>query len=217
MEINSINILLVDDHKMFVDGIKMLLENQSGIKVVAEASNGIEALKILETCEINFVVTDISMPEMNGIELTKKIKQLHPSIKVLVLSMNNDRAIVGEIMMSEAEGYILKNTGREELVNAINKISNGGTFYSNEIVKIMMDKVKKEKQQDQELKLLSEREIEIVKLIVEENSSEEIAQKLFISKRTVDTHRTNIMDKIKVQSVVGLIKFAYRNNLVSQG
>lgn len=214
MEILKENLLIVDDHQMFIDGVKSLLRNQSEFNIVAEALNGKLALEIIEKQKIDIVITDISMPVMTGIELTKIIKTRYPEIKVIVVSMHNDRAVVSEIMMAEAEGYILKNTGKKELFEALNKVANNGTYYSNEVLSIMMEKIKTEKKTKEEIKPLTEREIEILKLIVEEYSSEQIAEKLFISKRTVDTHRTNILVKTNSKTIVGLIKFAVRNQFI---
>jgi DNA-binding NarL/FixJ family response regulator len=155
------------------------------------------------------------MPEMNGIELTKKVKENFPQVKVLVVTMYNDREIVSEVLMAEADGYVLKNASKNEFLKAINKLADHGTYYSNEILSIMLEKVKKEKKQGNELKNLSEREVEILKLIMQEYSSEQIAEKLFISKNTVDTHRKNILEKTQIKTLVGLCKFAFRNNLVA--
>ena len=215
MEKTSYKILLVDDHQMFIDGMKSILHKQSTFQVVAEALDGDEALKILENQEIDIVISDISMPKMSGIELTKIVKQKYPEIKVIIVSMHNDRAVVSEILMAEAEGYILKNTGKKELLDALMKVADNGTFYSNDVLKVMMQTVKIERRQIEEIKQLTEREIEILKLIVEEFSSDQIAEKLFISKRTVDTHRTNILNKTNSKTLVGLIKYAVKNGIVS--
>lgn len=159
------------------------------------------------------LITDISMPGVSGIELTRWVKQNYPEIKVLVLTMYNDREIVNEILMSEAEGYILKNTGKQELINAINRINDNSTYYSTEVLNIMMTRLKKQKSIEENIAILTPREIEILRLIMEEFSSEEIADKLFISKHTVDTHRKNIIQKTNTRTIVGLLKFAIENNL----
>ena len=199
---------------MFIDGVKSLLRNQNIFSVVAEALDGKLALEALENQEIDIVISDINMPNMSGIELTKIIKSKYPEIKVIIVSMHNDRDTITEIMMAEAEGYILKNTGKKELFDALNSVSNYGTYYSNEVLSIMMEIVKKEKKSEKAVKNLTEREFEILNLIVQEFSSEEIAEKLFISKRTVDTHRINILNKTNSKTIVGLIKYAIANNLV---
>jgi DNA-binding NarL/FixJ family response regulator len=213
-ETKMINILIADDHQMFIDGLKALLRREKNIHIAGEVSNGLDALEFIKKQQPDLLITDISMPGMSGVELTRQVKQHYPEVKVLVLSMYNDREIVGEILMSEAEGYILKNTGRQELINAIQRIADNSTYYSNEVLNIMMTRLKRQKAIEKNTAQLTTREIEIVKLIMEEYSSEEIAGKLFISKRTVDTHRKNIIQKTSTRTLVGLIKFAIENNLV---
>ena len=132
-ELKFIDILIVDDHQMFIDGVKLLLKKNQRINQIFEAQNGKTALKILKEQHINFVITDVNMPEMTGLELTRIIKTNYPKIKIIILSMYNDNGILKEIINSKAEGYILKNTVKAELFNAINKIANGGTYYNNEV------------------------------------------------------------------------------------
>lgn len=213
-ENKAVSILIADDHQMFIDGLKALLRREKNIVIAGEVSNGLDALEFIKKQQPDLLITDISMPGMSGVELTRQVKLHYPEIKVLVLSMYNDREIVSEILMSEAEGYILKNTGRQELMNAIHRIADNSTYYSNEVLNIMMTRLKKQKIIEKNTAQLTAREIEIVKLIMEEFSSEEIADKLFISKRTVDTHRKNIIQKTNARTLVGLIKFAIENNLV---
>ena len=208
-------ILLVDDHQMVMDGIKAMLRKQKKFKIIGEVFNGKQAIEFIDNNERpDFVLTDISMPEMNGIELTKYLKENHPEIHVLVLSMYNEPETTNEIVLAEAEGYILKNTGQKELLEALDRIAGGGTFYSNEVVQTMMKNYSQEKKQEVNVKILSEREIEILKLICDEKTTNEIAEELFISPRTVDTHRKNIAKKTGVKTIVGLIKFALVNQIV---
>ena len=213
-KINKIKILIADDHQMFIDGLKALLQSEKNIEVVAQALRGDDAYQLICKQPPDLLLTDISMPGMTGIELTRKVKEKFPEVKVLVISMYNDREIVSEILLAEADGYILKNTSKQELLSAIYKLADHGAYYSNEILSIMLEKVKKEKKQEDETKLLTPREIEILKLIMQEYSSEQIAEKIFISKNTVDTHRKNILEKTQVKTLVGLCKFAFRNNLI---
>ncbi|MGE0076470.1 MAG: response regulator [Bacteroidales bacterium] len=210
-----VRLFLVDDHQMFIDGIKALLRNEKQFTISGEALSGKTALEQIPNIGVDIIITDISMPEINGIELTKEIKERFPHIKILVLTMYNDQDIAHEIMMSEAEGFILKNTGKKELVAALTSIANDGTFYSREVLTNLMVKVKKDKKTEEETHDLTERELEILQLICEELSSEQIAEKLFISKRTVDTHRQHIYEKTKCKTIISLIKFALRNNLVN--
>jgi len=212
----TIKILIVDDHQMFIDGVKALLRKEKKFEIIGEALNGEDALLFLEGNNIDILITDISMPGMSGVELTKKIKKTKPEIKVLVLTMFNDRQVISEIIMAEAEGYILKNTGKQELIFALEKIADNGTYFSNEIVNIMLESANDSNlKTDVSIDVLTERELEILKLICLELTSEQIAEKLFISKRTVDTHRKNIIDKTEIHTLVGLIKFALRNKLAT--
>ncbi|CAG0976720.1 MAG: response regulator transcription factor [Bacteroidetes bacterium] len=211
-----IKILLVDDHQMFIDGVKALLRKEKKFEIVGEALNGEQALSFITNHDIDILITDISMPGISGVELTKKVKKNNPEIKILVLTMFNDRQVISEIIMAEAEGYILKNTGKQELIHALEKIADNGTFFSNEVVNIMVENSAiQHAEADIRVDVLTERELEILKLICLELTSEQIAEKLFISKRTVDTHRKNIIDKTGIHTLVGLIKFALRNKLAS--
>jgi DNA-binding NarL/FixJ family response regulator len=214
-ENKNIRILIADDHQMFIDGLKALLKREKNFQIIGEVSSGGQAIEFIGKTQPDLLITDISMPGMSGVELTRWVKQNYPDIKVLVLTMYNDREIVNEILMSEAEGYILKNTGKQELISAINRINDNSTYYSTEVLNIMMTRLKKQKTIEKNTALLTPREIEIVKLIMEELSSEEIADKLFISKRTVDTHRKNIIAKTNTRTIVGLLKFAIENNLTA--
>ncbi len=207
-----IRILVVDDHQMFIDGIILLLKKIKNIQIVAQAHDGHEALERLANIEIDMVITDISMPGMNGVELTRRIKQKYPEVKVLVLTMYNDTETVFEIMNTEAEGYILKNTGKSELLNAINHIAGNGTFYSHEIMRILSEKSNSKGTVLSSIDLTT-RELEVLKLICEEHTSAEIADKLFISIHTVDTHRKHICQKIGTSTILGMVRFAVEHKL----
>ncbi|AEA44698.1 response regulator [Fluviicola taffensis] len=211
----KIKLLIVDDHQMIIDGIKSLLRKEKQFEFIAEANSGEEALELLQNHRPDILITDISMPGMSGNELIKALKSADPEMKILVVSMHNDPEIIADIVMLEAEGYILKNTGRKELTAALEKIADGSTFYSEEVLLSLMKRQKKEFRKDLEVAQLSNREIEIIRLIALEYSNEKIAEELFISKRTVETHRKNINQKTNIKTVVGLIKFAIRNELVS--
>lgn len=209
-----IKVVIVDDHQMFIDGITSLLRREKHIQFVKEANNADEAFDYIKRHDVDILITDISMGDISGVELTKMVKAEFPEVKVLVLSMHNDREIIGEILLAEAEGYILKNTGKGELLEAINNIINGDTFYSKEVLRIMMQKVKKQSEIEASTRDITDREREIINLIAQELTTAEIADKLFISPRTVDTHRKNIMSKVNAKTVVGVIKFAFKNGLI---
>jgi DNA-binding NarL/FixJ family response regulator len=212
----QINLLIVDDHQMFIDGLKSLLRKEKNVCIIDEAQNGLDALGILKTQHIDIAIVDISMPQMSGTELIRIIKRDFPQVKTLVLTMYNDKSIIKEILNAEAEGYVLKNTGKQELLDAIYKIADNGTYYSSEVVSILMQNLNKEEVVKEKPAItLTDRELEIVRLIGQEYSSAQIAETLFISQFTVDTHRKNILKKTNTKTLVGLIKFAIENDLMA--
>ena len=209
-------LLIVDDHQMLLDGIRALLQDVPNFQIVAEAHNGNQALEELKKTPVDIVVTDISMPDMNGIELTQKIKSEYPEIKVLTLSMFSEKQTIREMVDAGVSGYILKNTGKEELVGALTKIAAGGIYFGDEVTNEMM-RMMSDNDREHEKKIavtLTFREKEILKLIAKEYSNVQIAAELFISERTVETHRKNIFRKTNTKSIVGLIKYAYEYNLI---
>lgn len=212
---NKINILLADDHQMMIDGIKDMLSKNAEYNIVAEANNGQAAYELIvaNPDKYNVLLTDISMPLLTGTELCKMVKSEFPHIQVLILSMYNNATAVKEAVFAEADGYILKNAGRTELLKALHRITDGGTYFSEDIVPIIYNQYHKQKIQDEQLSQLSAREKEILGLIVKEFTSEEIAEKLFISKKTVDNHRQHILEKTNCKSTVGLVKFAIKLGL----
>jgi DNA-binding NarL/FixJ family response regulator len=211
----AIRILLVDDHQIVLDGIKSMLANHPDFVIKATALSGEEAWTMVSAAKgaFDLVITDISMPGMSGTELCRKIKALDCSINVLILSMHNQVEYVKEALACEADGYILKNSGRAELVHALETLMARGSFFSHEIVPLLYKEVKAAKQAETTAKL-TQRESEVLQLILKEHTSKEIAEKLFISKQTVDSHRMSIMDKTGSKSVVGLIKYAIKSNLI---
>ncbi len=217
---SKINILIADDHKIVRDGIISLLSDEKEFNIVAEAENGIKVLNILEQEKIDIIIMDISMPEMNGIECTKKIKEIYPEIRILILSMYNEEQYVNEVIKSGASGYILKNSGKEELINALKTIISKKPYYSPEVtqtyIKSLVKPDNKKSDINNVINDLTSREIEILELIVNEFSNQEIAEKLFISVRTVDAHRRNMLNKIGVKNTAGLVKFAISNKLFKE-
>lgn len=212
---DQVNIIIADDHQMIIDGLKSMIGNNAGYTVAAESNNGRHAFDTIQNNHEHFqlLLTDISMPEMNGIDLCREVKKMFPHIKVLVLSMYENAAIIKECIAAEADGFILKNAGRNDLFDALHRISQNGTYFSNELVPIVFGQFEKEKENRENLKILTTREQEVLKLIVQEYTSEEIAQKLFISKKTVDHHRANIIEKTGCKTTIGIVKFALANNL----
>ena len=211
-----IKILIADDHQMFIDGIKALLKNEKEIKVVGEALNGEEVLATLEKEKADIILLDINMPQMDGIEATRIIRKKFPEVKIIILTMHNKYEFIAGLAHEGASGYILKNTGKAELLNAIKTVQEGKTFFGKEVTETIMHNLyKKPAEQKIEAVQLTEREKEVLKLIAQEFSTKEIADKLFISENTVETHRKNIMAKLNAKNVAGLVKFALQVGLIN--
>jgi len=207
---SKIKVLLVDDHQIIIDGMKSLLQNSDEIKVTGEANNGREALRIMEILEPDVVLMDIDMPVLNGIDTLKEISKRFPQVKVIILSMHNEAGMIKSLMNIGAQGYLLKSCTQDELINAIRKVAAGQSYFSTEVTLSLLNP----DQSNQPTELLTERETEIIKLIAEGFSNKEIGTKLFISHRTVDTHRTNLMKKLDVSNIAGLISYAIKNGIV---
>ncbi len=211
-----IRVLVADDHKVFRDGIQALLEKIKDIKVVGEAADGNEAIEKLSKGGINVVLMDIDMGATNGIDTTIKIRDLFPDVKILVLSMHGEHSYIIRMLDAGATGYMLKNAGKDEMVTAIRSVAKGDSYFSREVSSILVEHLHKPtsvKKRKDNLPL-TDREIEVLKLIAHENSNPEIAEKLFISIRTVDTHRRNLLEKLGAKNTAGLVKYAIRNGLV---
>ena len=203
---------IVDDHQIVIDGLKALLHGHEQFEVLIESTQPLQISQLLQKQNIDILLTDVMMPGMNGAELAKKVHQQFPAIKILALSMSGQGDLVNQ-MINEAHisGYVLKNIGKKELVVALEKISAGGIYFSEEVLK-EMTRASEMKRTNEEVNLTA-REIEIIRLIEKELSNKLIAEKLFLSERTVETHRKNIFRKTNTSSVIGLIKYAYEHKL----
>lgn len=215
---NKFKLLLVDDHHLMLDGLIALLADESCIESIKGVTSGQAAIEILENERIDVLMVDINMPEMSGLELTKIVRARFPDTKILALSMYNDNVMIAKMIEAGAMGYVLKSTDITELSEAICTIAEGKKFLSREVQDIIMQGIYNSDSiistlQPNVIKLTS-RESEVLSLIVREFSNEQIAEKLFISERTVETHRKNIFMKTKQKTIVGLIKFAIENELV---
>jgi len=212
----NINILLVDDHDIVRDGIRSLLEDQIGFNIVAEAENGRQALERCEDHKIDLALMDINMPELDGIKATELINEQHPEIKVLALTMMDENQHIRQMIEAGASGYILKNSDKDELLDAITAILEGRHYFSDDTARrVMMDLVKSDDQsQHSDPADLTDREKEVLELIVKEHTNQEIADKLYISIRTVDSHRRNLLQKTGAKNTAGLVTYAIRHNLV---
>jgi DNA-binding NarL/FixJ family response regulator len=203
-------VFLVDDHAIMLDGLVALLKTDEEMEIVGTAGTVADAMDFLKMNHVDVLVTDYNLPDDDGLSLVRKVKRLWPEIKILVLSMHSESHLVKEILKEGIDGYVLKKDSKDDLIDALYSVKKGNLFVSNEINNMLVRNL----HQPDEQKLLTEREREILKLISKEYTNRMIAEALFISERTVETHRKNIFRKTKTSSLVGLIKFAYANNLI---
>lgn len=211
---NPVNLLIADDHTMFLQGITALLEQEPNITVIDKAINGIEALEIVKKGVVNFVILDISMPEMDGIELSKILKKQYPNVKILIVSTHSNVMVVSRLIRIGVNGYLLKNAEKEELLKAINTIASGENYFAEELEEKHLSNSSRIEKQVSNLTELSSREKEILVLIAHEYNTAEIAEKTFISLNTVNTHRRNLLSKLNAKNTAGLVKYAVENGLV---
>jgi len=206
----KVRVYLVDDHTILLDGVRSLLHSTEEYEVVGSAANAEDALKYLQNNPVDVLISDYSLPGMDGLGLVRVLQRIKPELKIIIMSMHDEAHLVKEILKEGIKGYLLKKDSQKELLSALEQVRNGRVYLSNEINSLLIENL----QNPDEGKLLTEREREILKLIAKEYTNRDIAEELFISERTVETHRKNIFRKTKTNSLVGLIKFAYANNLI---
>jgi len=213
---DKIKIVVADDHHILLDGLKALLQKQKDIEVCGLFDNGRKLFEALSSLNPNVALVDINMPEMDGLELTRKVKESYPEIAVLVLSMYDDASHIMDLIDAGASGYLLKNITDKELLEAIKTVAQGKLYFSPEvserITAVAIQQQRRGEQNDEPK--LTDRELEILKLIAQEYSNAQIAQALFISERTVETHRKNMLRKTNNKTMVGLLKYAIEKQLI---
>ncbi len=213
--VKKIKLALVDDHQIVIDGLKSLLQGHEEFEFAFATTHPTEVLALLEMHEVDILLTDVMMPELSGLELASQIKLKFPKVRILALSMNGEGDLVSDMIdRADIAGYIVKNTGKAELIEALSTIAEGKQYFSEEV----LEALEKEHQlkKDNEDVHLTNREIEIIELIEKEFNNKQIAEALFISERTVETHRKNIFRKSGTNSVIGLIKYAYQHKLINR-
>ena len=209
----KIRIIIADDHQLFRNGLKILLNAFPEFEVTGEASNGEEFLKILRNTDAEIALMDINMPEMDGIEATRKGLKLNPDIKIIALSMYGEEEYYYKMVDAGAKGFVLKDSDISEVKEAILTVSRGGSYFSQELLYHVIQKIKHRENESKSANL-SKREKEILLKICEGLSNQEIAETLFISKRTVDKHRANLLGKTNSKNTASLILFAIKNKLI---
>ncbi len=211
------NLIIVDDHKMFLDGLLSILYLEKEYNVILTAKNGKQIAKYIEINKnekIDLVITDISMPELDGISLNKIIKKNYKNIKTLIVSMHNDPEMIENLIKNDVDGYVPKNAEKQELLKAIKTILNGEKYFSKQIKDIHLN-TKLAKKREEEIKL-TQREIDVITLIAKEYTTQEIADKLFLSKHTIESYRKNLITKLNVRNLAGLTKYALKMKYIKQ-
>ncbi len=214
----TIRILLADDHNIMRDGLRLLLERQADFEIVGEASDGRQAIALAQELQPDIAIMDIAMPDLNGIEATRRIMESRPRTGVIILSMHYDESYVIRSLKAGARGYLLKDSVRADLIAAIRAVMQAKTYFSPKISQILQEDYMQEleqKEQDDSYDLLTDREREVLQLIAEGLANKEIANKLNLSVYTVDTHRSHILRKLNLHSVPEVILYAVRKNIIA--
>lgn len=213
---DKIKLFLVEDHKIVRDGLRALLFGEKRIQIIGEAANGAAFFNALPNLSPNIVILDIGLPDISGLEIAKRLYKEYQDIKIVILTASFNEENLVEALKYDVAGFLTKDTSKDEFLEAIFSIIKEGQFFSNEVSKIILKKFTKNlnplnKNED---KLLTKRETQIIELIADGNSYKEIADKLFISIRTVETHRNNIIEKLKLRNNIEIVKYAIKNNLI---
>lgn len=213
MKNGKITLALVDDHQIVIDGLTSLLKGHDKFKFAFATTNSGEVIERIAQTPVDVLLTDVMMPKLPGNQLAKQVKEKYPEVKILALSMSGQGDLVNEMIEdADISGYVLKNIGKQELIAALEKIAGGGIYFSDEVID-ELQRTSQRKKQNAEAHL-TDREIEIIRLIEKEYNNKLIAETLFISERTVETHRKNIFRKTNTNSVIGLVKYAYEHKLI---
>lgn len=221
---NYTSIVLVDDHSLVRDGIKALLESEQDLKVIGEGSDGTEAISLVQQKKPDLLIIDIRMPKMTGIEAVEKLNVLHTDVKCIILSMHDSEEYILQSVAAGAQGYLLKDTGKVEFIKAIQTVRDGGKYYSGDISNVLVNNLLNPSSKPKESIKISDRtnkpfdltnkEIQILELVLSGLTNKQISEKLQNSKRTVETHRFNLMRKMEVKNLIDLSKKAQANSLV---
>ncbi|HMQ64519.1 MAG TPA: response regulator transcription factor [Flavilitoribacter sp.] len=209
-------ILIADDHQLVIDGIKLMLSTEPDLECAGEANDGNRALDMLPELQPDLVILDINMPGLNGIEACRKIRESHPNLRVLILSMLREVSLIKLVLKNGADGYLLKSAGRAEILDAIRKVRDGEKYFSPEVSALVMESLSgaRPKASENPFPKLSRREKQVLRMIVDEYTTTEIAEKLFISFGTVETHRRNLLIKLGARNTAGLVRACFEYELL---
>ncbi|WP_343693978.1 response regulator transcription factor [Chitinophaga sp.] len=215
----DIRLVIADDHEIFRDGLALMLSRQPNINLVGQAGDGRELLDLLATTEVDVVMTDLKMPLMDGITATRTLLQRYPHIRIIALSMFDEEELIVEMLEAGAKGYLLKNADKQEIIEAITSVFDDKIFYCRQTsskLAAMIVKSRFNPYRDTQPITFTDREKEIIRLICLQYTAQQIGEKIFLSKRTVEGHRTRILEKMNVKNTAGVVVFALKNNLISE-
>ncbi|MDA3943228.1 MAG: response regulator transcription factor [Bacteroidetes bacterium] len=215
---NKIKILIADDHQLFREGLVTLLTDSDQIEVVGQAENGIDAIDKADKLKPDIIIMDIGMPTLNGIEATKIIKKNQPEVKIIALSMHAEKSYIKQMLEAGAKGYVQKNCAIQKLIEGIHTVNSGNIYLSESITEALVEDYLEYKKEDDQLRLfesLTSREMEILILVASGKSTGDIAEELFVSVKTIGTHKHNILEKLQLKTTADLVKFALRHNLIN--
>lgn len=213
----SIKVILVDDHKIFRDGFRLLLQGFEYVKIIGEASNGRELLKLLNSYSPDIIFMDINMPDINGVEATQKALERFPDVKIIALTTFLDDDYLEQMLMAGVEAYILKSAEIDEFEKAIKKVNSGGNYFSDEIVDLLSDKLntfQKHKKKHLDLPIFTRRETEILDLICKGLGNKEIAEQTYLSPKTIEKHKSSLFQKTGTYNSVNLVIYAFKHGLI---
>lgn len=218
----KIKILFADDHAIVRDGLRSLFKSDPGFVIVGEAADGAEAVRLVEENRPDVAVLDISMPNVNGIEATGIIKERNPETKVLILTIHENEEYIHELIMAGADGYVLKNAEKKEIFDGVRAVASGSTYFSSNVSRALLEGLVRSTRNKVPFQIsneekLSKRETEVLRLIAEGLTSKQIAERLHLGITTVNSHRMNIMKKLNIHEIVGLVKYAIQKSLIDLG
>ena len=215
----KIRLLIADDHAIVRDGLRMVFKSEATFAIVGEATNGEEAIRLTKSRRPDVAILDISMPILNGIEAAKKIREIAPETKILILTVHQNQEYIYEMILAGANGYLLKNAERKDIFAAVRAVSRGEPFFSPGVSKVLIEgfikRTRNGQSQDHVDRHLTKREVEILRHVAEGMSSPQIAKKLYLSVSTVNSHRTNIMKKLNIHDTARLVRYAIQTNIIS--
>ncbi|MEO9533479.1 MAG: response regulator transcription factor [Crocinitomicaceae bacterium] len=217
MTATPIKVLIVDDHQLIIDGLKGFVATDASYKIVGEANNGNDAIKLASVLQPDIILMDIEMPGLSGIQASQEIKKERADCKIIIISMHKEKELIKKLISYGIDGYLLKNSSQLEVLSAMKKVLEGESYFSQDVNESLATKNSEIEDGKSEMAIfanLTEREIEILKLVALGKTNKEMGEALFISHRTVDTHRTNLMKKLEINNVAGLIRYAFKNGLI---